>query len=148
MAWNFQCRGSLNFQTPTSFPTICDLGQMMEIHSGTGPYIIRASRLNRKTLSAVMFFYVEICHFLENYPYTNASNRMENILRNCRQMIKMLFRIKQVFLKNIFSRRVPTNVFCENCLVQGFEKYVEHLTTTQALFYIFKKSNCGSPREI
>ncbi len=30
--------------------------------------IIRASRLNKKTLGAVVFFYVEICRFSENYP--------------------------------------------------------------------------------
>ncbi len=68
MTWNFQCRGSLNFQTPKSSTIIHDLGQMTEIHSGTGLLTIRASRLNKKPFSAVVFFYVEICHFLENYP--------------------------------------------------------------------------------
>ncbi len=72
MTWNFQGRGfhdvefsgslltKLSAPLPTFSPIIHDLGQMTEIHSEIDPYTI--------SLSVVVFFYVEICHFLENYP--------------------------------------------------------------------------------
>jgi len=67
-------RGACDFQNLLASPPIThELGHMMKIALGTHAWPISNKKIQKKTLSIIMFPNIEKLRFRENYPAPNSS---------------------------------------------------------------------------